>query len=65
MYYSDYDAAYLDALAGRLRALGRTATDVWCIFDNTASGAAAGTAVSLLERLAGEPAVPAAKPRRR
>lgn len=51
IYYSDYDDAYLDALAGRLRALGRAAHDVWCIFDNTALGAAWGNALALRERL--------------
>ena len=45
-YRSRYDAPFLDALAGRLR-LGD-----WCIFDNTASGAALPNAVQLLERLA-------------
>lgn len=57
IYYSDYDSAYLEALADRLRALARTAHDVWCIFDNTALGAAWGNALALLERLEGEPDV--------
>jgi uncharacterized protein YecE (DUF72 family) len=46
-YRSHYDAAFLDALAARLR------PGDWCIFDNTASGAALPNAVQLLERLAG------------
>ena len=39
MYWSRYDPAYLSRLARRLQQLS-TAADVWCIFDNTASGAA-------------------------
>ena len=48
IYYSDYDDAYLDALAERLRA---HAGDVWCVFDNTALGAAWANARTLLARL--------------
>ncbi|HEX8850240.1 MAG TPA: DUF72 domain-containing protein [Gemmatimonadaceae bacterium] len=55
-YWSAYDDAYLDALAARMREAGRSATEVWCIFDNTASGAAAANALSLLERLGGDAA---------
>ena len=44
-YRSPYDAAFLDALADRLQ------PGDWCIFDNTASGAALPNAVELLERL--------------
>ncbi len=36
-YYSSYDAAALTALAARVYA---AASETWCIFDNTASGAA-------------------------
>lgn len=57
-YYSAYGAGYLDALAARLRghaAAGRTA---WCIFDNTAAGAATADALGLLARLAGEGGAP-------
>ncbi len=50
-YYSAYDDRFLDRLAAVLRAQARTAR-VWCIFDNTAAGAAAGNALALLERLA-------------
>jgi uncharacterized protein YecE (DUF72 family) len=53
IYYSDYDAAYLDALAVRLRALVDRADDVWCIFDNTALGCATANARALQARLAG------------
>jgi len=48
-YYSAYDDAYLDALAGRLL---EVAAGAWCIFDNTASGAATANALGLLERFA-------------
>jgi uncharacterized protein YecE (DUF72 family) len=51
VYYSAYDADYLDALAARLRADDAAGRQVWCIFDNTASGAATGDALSLLDRL--------------
>jgi len=51
MYYSSYEEDYLDTLAGKLRALRRRRIPTWCIFDNTASGAAAANALSLLGRL--------------
>jgi hypothetical protein len=61
-YYSAYDAAALDALAARLRPPdapdapdapgGHIAAPPWCVFDNTALGAATPNAVDLLERLA-------------
>lgn len=51
MYYSAYDDAYLDALARRLRAAAADADAVWCIFDNTALGAATAEALGLLARL--------------
>ncbi|HEX8693911.1 MAG TPA: DUF72 domain-containing protein [Longimicrobium sp.] len=50
-YYSAYTPDFLDALAARLRPLSR-AGPAWCIFDNTAAGAAAGDALQLLRRLA-------------
>jgi len=50
MYYSPYDDQYLDALAIRLLQFARSAT-VWCIFDNTALGAATVDALGLLKRL--------------
>jgi uncharacterized protein YecE (DUF72 family) len=51
MYYSSYDEAYLYGLADRLRDAATRARDVWCIFDNTALGAATPSALGLLERL--------------
>lgn len=49
-YYSSYTAAYLDALTRKLTAVSRSAP-AWCIFDNTARGAATENALSVLERL--------------
>lgn len=49
MYYSSYDAAYLDRLADRIRHARRV--PVWCIFDNTARGAATLNAIDLEDRL--------------
>jgi uncharacterized protein YecE (DUF72 family) len=50
-YYSSYDGDYLDAIAVELRDLRRRRIPSWCVFDNTALGAAAGNALSLIERL--------------
>jgi uncharacterized protein YecE (DUF72 family) len=51
MYYSAYDRAVLDALAVRLRIAAASDGCVWCIFDNTASGAAVHDAMHVLQRL--------------
>ena len=50
MYYSPYAEAALDALAARLAEAAVTA-ETWCIFDNTALGAATDDGLTLLERL--------------
>ena len=50
IYWSKYDSSYIDALAGRIRAAPRSA-DVWCVFDNTASGAAFENAWELQQAL--------------
>jgi uncharacterized protein YecE (DUF72 family) len=50
MYYSAYSSDFLAALADRLHGASRRAT-VWCIFDNTASGAALGNALELIGQL--------------
>lgn len=50
MYYSAYDAAFLDRLVGRLDAARRApglAGPVWCIFDNTALDAATANAAEV------------------
>jgi uncharacterized protein YecE (DUF72 family) len=46
VYYSSYSDDYLTELAGRLVRLAAGAS-VWCVFDNTASGAAAENALAL------------------
>jgi len=51
IYYSAYDAEYLDALAARMRVDVDAGREVWCIFDNTAAGAATQNALDLLARL--------------
>jgi uncharacterized protein YecE (DUF72 family) len=50
IYYSSYPATYLQSLAATIAA--QTAKEIWCIFDNTASGAAFGDAQSLTHLLA-------------
>jgi uncharacterized protein YecE (DUF72 family) len=51
VYYSSYEDDVLDAVAGKLRELRRRRIPAWCIFDNTAHGAATDNALSLIERL--------------
>ncbi|MGK5027577.1 DUF72 domain-containing protein [Janthinobacterium sp. RB2R34] len=50
IYYSDYPPEFLAALALELRT--QVANGSWCIFDNTASGAALFNALDLQARLA-------------
>ena len=56
MYYDANDDAYLEHLARRLLGFAWQAP-VWCIFDNTAAGAAIADAFRLLEYLATAPDV--------
>ncbi len=49
-YYSAYPEAYLRALAATIAQ--QHSKEIWCIFDNTASGAAFGDALSLKRLLA-------------
>lgn len=51
VYYSAYDEAYLRGLAMRLAGSAGGADNVWCIFDNTALGAATRNALTLLDLL--------------
>lgn len=51
VYYSNYDDAQLDALAVRLRQDVADGARVWCIFDNTAEGAATFNALDVMVRL--------------
>ena len=50
VYYSSYDASFLDALAIRMAESGAAATSTWCIFDNTTLGAGTMNALDLLDR---------------
>lgn len=54
-YFSPYDGERLGALAAVVRT---SAVETWCIFDNTGSGAAAGNAVDLADRLQARGVVP-------
>jgi uncharacterized protein YecE (DUF72 family) len=49
MYYSDYDGEFLADLASTVCA--SAASQIWCVFDNTASGAALGNALTLGDQL--------------
>ncbi|MEO8193735.1 MAG: DUF72 domain-containing protein [Gemmatimonadales bacterium] len=51
IYFSSYTSSYLDGLAFRLRAHARAGDSVWCIFDNTIRGAAAGNALSVARKV--------------
>jgi uncharacterized protein YecE (DUF72 family) len=51
VYYSSYERPLLESLADRIRAAEAQGAQVWCIFDNTASGAAAGNALELQQLL--------------
>ena len=55
MYWSRYDAAFIEAIATSLCAVPAS-VDAWCIFDNTASGAAIENAQELRLRLERGPA---------
>ena len=50
-YYSSYSDEFLSDLAAKLASHTPTAAEVWCIFDNTASGAAAADALRLSDNL--------------
>jgi uncharacterized protein YecE (DUF72 family) len=50
VYLSAYPAPFLDALAGKIARAADAASD-WCIFDNTALGAATVDALTVLGRL--------------
>jgi uncharacterized protein YecE (DUF72 family) len=50
-YYSAYSQDFLSRLAEKLPCLSRSMTPAWCIFDNTASGAALGNALDLIARI--------------
>ncbi len=50
IYHSPYPENFLDQLAGELRQYRAQGKTAWCVFDNTASGAAMPNALSLLAR---------------
>ena len=72
MYYSSYGTNTIRALAARIALALREGREVWCIFDNTASSAAAQNAVDLQlaldrttdERAGAVPSVPGRASRR-
>ncbi|MEW6567033.1 MAG: DUF72 domain-containing protein [Chloroflexota bacterium] len=53
-YYSSYSPAFLEALSRRLAEHARQA-EVWCIFDNTASGAAIVNVLEVQRRMHAQP----------
>lgn len=53
IYHSPYDDTYLDCVAAEIAYKAHAGRQVWCIFDNTASGFAVPNALSLLARLQG------------
>ena len=53
-YWSRYDDSYIATLAETVRSIP-SAEAVWCVFDNTASGAAIENALQLHERLSATP----------
>jgi uncharacterized protein YecE (DUF72 family) len=54
MYYSAYAPELLRALAARIRQATTAGAEVWCVFDNTASGAATADALVLSRLLSDE-----------
>jgi uncharacterized protein YecE (DUF72 family) len=55
IYYSAYPPDYLRKVAGRIARCRERGADAWCIFDNTAAGAAVPNALDVL-RMLGEDA---------
>jgi len=49
IYYSDYSADSLADLAEKLSAAAARSVAVWCVFDNTAAGAATANALAVLD----------------
>lgn len=52
IYHSAYAPSVLDALRVRMERAAAAGTPVWCIFDNTASGAATANALHIVRELA-------------
>jgi uncharacterized protein YecE (DUF72 family) len=55
IYYSKYDQASLQSLANQVNRAVESVDSVWCIFDNTADGAATENALELFNLLRGGP----------
>ena len=55
-YWSRYEKNYIATLATTARSIP-SAEEVWCVFDNTASGAAIENGWELIERLIIDPAL--------
>jgi uncharacterized protein YecE (DUF72 family) len=53
MYRSSYEGERLDAYAAAMEEELAAGREVWCMFDNTASSAATGDALGLMERIDG------------
>jgi uncharacterized protein YecE (DUF72 family) len=51
IYYSKYSGDFIAGIAARINAARQAGSDVWCIFDNTALGAATEDALALMEVL--------------
>lgn len=51
IYYSPYELPRLERLGGELQTATAEGQSAWCIFDNTASGAALGNALTLAQCL--------------
>jgi uncharacterized protein YecE (DUF72 family) len=59
IYYSSYPPAFLQEVEQRIAAVTAGGVDCWCIFDNTAAGAAVPNALEVLRTLQGEAAAAA------
>ena len=64
MYYSSYEKKYLTSLADELRTIAAAGARVWCIFDNTALGAATPNALEIERLLRQSPGTVATEKRR-
>lgn len=53
IYYSAYERDWLDALALQLARMAASGASVWCVFDNTAEGAALENALCTVQALGG------------
>jgi uncharacterized protein YecE (DUF72 family) len=60
VYYSAYPHDYLEAIARKLSGAANGGARVWCIFDNTAEGAATGDALAVMDMVRSEGTPPRA-----